>query len=44
MKAVEVEDLAVSFVRGEGEVAAVCGAGFQVRDGETFGLFGPSGC
>lgn len=43
MNAVEVEGLTVSFERGEGEIAAVRSASFDVRAGETFGLFGPSG-
>ncbi len=39
----EVNDLAVSFGQGEGEVAAVKSASFVLRKGETLSLVGESG-
>jgi len=41
---VRVEDLAVTFESGEFAVRAVDGVGFEVREGEVFGLVGESGC
>ncbi len=41
---IEVEDLRVTFGRGDSMVHAVDGVGFHVADGETFGLVGESGC
>src|SRR5690606_22826836 len=39
----EVNDLAVSFGQGDGEVAAVKSASFTLRKGETLSLVGESG-
>ncbi|MCX7382883.1 MAG: ABC transporter ATP-binding protein [Alphaproteobacteria bacterium] len=41
---IEVADLRVSFGRGASLVHAVDGVSFGVREGETFGLVGESGC
>ena len=40
----EVDDLQISYETRRGDVAAVEGASFQVREGETIGLVGESGC
>jgi len=40
----EVEDLTIAYETGRGDVEAVRGASFQVREGETVGLVGESGC
>ena len=39
-----VEDLHVSFGRGNATVQAVAGITFTMRQGETLGLVGESGC
>jgi peptide/nickel transport system ATP-binding protein len=41
---IEVRDLRVTFGTGASLVQAVDGVGFEVADGETFGLVGESGC
>jgi oligopeptide transport system ATP-binding protein len=40
----QVEDLHTSFFTRAGEVKAVDGVSFYVREGETFGIVGESGC
>ena len=40
----QVEDLHTSFFTRAGEVKAVDGISFYVREGETFGIVGESGC
>ncbi len=40
----EVDNLKISYETRKGDVAAVEGASFQVREGETIGLVGESGC
>ena len=40
----EVSDLAVTFASQEGSVQAVDGISFGIRQAETFGLVGESGC
>ena len=40
----EVTDLAVTFASQEGSVQAVDGVSFGIREGETVGLVGESGC
>jgi peptide/nickel transport system ATP-binding protein/oligopeptide transport system ATP-binding protein len=40
----EVSDLSVSFATDEGRVLAVDGVSFSIREGETLGLVGESGC
>ena len=40
----EVDNLQISYQTRKGDVAAVEGASFQVREGETIGLVGESGC
>jgi peptide/nickel transport system ATP-binding protein len=40
----EVEDLVVSFSRGNKTVQAVAGVSFTLNEGETLGLVGESGC
>jgi len=40
----EVEDLVVEYPTRHGPVRAVSGVSFEVRDGETLGLVGESGC
>jgi peptide/nickel transport system ATP-binding protein len=40
----EVDNLQISYETRAGDVAAVEGASFQVREGETIGLVGESGC
>ena len=40
----QVEDLRTSFFTRAGEVKAVDGVSFFVREGETFGIVGESGC
>jgi len=40
----EVKDLRTSFFTRRGEVKAVDGVSFYVREGETFGIVGESGC
>ncbi|MGH7282798.1 MAG: ABC transporter ATP-binding protein [Polyangiaceae bacterium] len=40
----EVKDLVTTFHTGEGELRAVDGVTFDVREGETVGLVGESGC
>jgi ABC-type microcin C transport system duplicated ATPase subunit YejF len=40
----EVTDLAVTFASQEGRVQAVDGISFGIREGETVGLVGESGC
>jgi oligopeptide/dipeptide ABC transporter ATP-binding protein len=40
----QVEDLHTSFFTRQGEVKAVDGVSFYVREGETFGIVGESGC
>ena len=40
----QVEDLHTSFFTRAGEVKAVDGVSFFVREGETFGIVGESGC
>jgi peptide/nickel transport system ATP-binding protein len=39
-----VEDLVVSFTKGRQTVQAVAGISFELREGETLGLVGESGC
>jgi oligopeptide transport system ATP-binding protein len=41
---IQVEDLHTSFFTRMGEVKAVDGISFHIREGETFGLVGESGC
>src|SRR4030066_1483413 len=41
---IQVEDLHTSFFTSMGEVKAVDGVSFYVREGETFGIVGESGC
>ncbi|MGH7831756.1 MAG: ABC transporter ATP-binding protein, partial [Candidatus Binatia bacterium] len=41
---IEVENLRTSFFTPEGEVKAVDGVSFAIREGETLGLVGESGC
>lgn len=41
---IKVEDLHTSFFTRAGEVKAVDGVSFFVREGETFGIVGESGC
>ena len=40
----QIEDLRTSFFTRQGEVKAVDGVSFYVREGETFGIVGESGC
>ena len=40
----QVEDLHTSFFTRQGEVKAVDGVSFYVREAETFGIVGESGC
>jgi oligopeptide/dipeptide ABC transporter ATP-binding protein len=40
----QVENLRTSFFTRQGEVKAVDGVSFYVREGETFGIVGESGC
>ncbi len=40
----QVEDLHTSFFTRAGEVKAIDGVSFYVREGETFGIVGESGC
>src|SRR5512137_2155034 len=40
----QVEGLRTSFFTRRGEVKAVDGVSFSVREGETFGIVGESGC
>jgi oligopeptide/dipeptide ABC transporter ATP-binding protein len=40
----QVENLCTSFFTRQGEVKAVDGVSFYVREGETFGIVGESGC
>jgi len=40
----EVEDLTIAYETRKGDVEAVRGASFQVREGQTVGLVGESGC
>jgi ABC-type dipeptide/oligopeptide/nickel transport system ATPase component len=40
----QVEDLHTSFFTRQGEVKAVDGISFFVREAETFGIVGESGC
>jgi ABC-type dipeptide/oligopeptide/nickel transport system ATPase component len=40
----EVSDLSVSFATDEGRIVAVDGVSFGIREGETLGLVGESGC
>lgn len=40
----EVEDLTIAYETRKGDVEAVRGASFQVKEGETVGLVGESGC
>ena len=40
----EVKELSVSFATDEGEVQALDAVNFEVKDGQTLGLVGESGC
>lgn len=42
-KLLEIEDLSVSFYTGNGEVKAVRGVSFELREGEILGIVGESG-